>query len=187
MNTLTVDGSKANTYDFFDSDDLEQKSIIGSVLKNLALVGSMFLPVVGKPIIAASVASQSMGLLGTLGKMFLGSENKSANNLHAWAKTVNRHSSTEYASQNTWCWENMLNMIGDTVGQLSEQRFLFTHVPALFKGTKGIKARDTKTYDELVKARAAEIKEATGKDLNNVIETLKKGVVAGSDDALREL
>lgn len=39
-------------------------------------------------------------------------------------------------------------MIGDTVGQLAEQRFLFTHVPALLKGTKGIKAsRNTKTYE----------------------------------------
>lgn len=98
MNTLTVDGSKANRYDFFDSDDLEQKSFIGSTLKNLALVGSMFLPVVGKPIIAANIAAQSVGLLGTLGKMFLGSDNTTANNMHAWAKTVNRQAVTEYAS-----------------------------------------------------------------------------------------
>jgi hypothetical protein len=98
MNTLTVDGSAANKYDFFDSDGLEQKSFVGSTLKNLALVGSMFLPVVGKPIIAASIATQSAGLLGTLGKMFLGSENKTVNNLHGWAKPVNRQSSSEYAS-----------------------------------------------------------------------------------------
>lgn len=173
MNTLTVDGSAANKYDFFDSDDLEQKSAIGTVMKNLALVGSMFLPVVGKPIIAASIATQSAGLLGALGKMFLGSENKTANNLHAWAKTVNRQSVSEYASQNTWCWENMLNMIGDTVGQLAEQRFLFTHVPALFKGTKGIKARDTKTYQQLLKEGEAEIREKTTKDLQKAITSIK--------------
>ena len=173
MNTLTVDGSKANKYDFFDSDDLEQKSVIGTVMKNLALVGSMFLPVVGKPIIAASIATQSAGLLGALGKMFLGSENKTANNLHAWAKTVNRQNVSEYASQNTWCWENMLNMIGDTVGQLAEQRFLFTHVPALFKGTKGVKARDTKTYQQLLKEGEAEIREKTTKDLQKAITSIK--------------
>jgi hypothetical protein len=98
MNTLTVDGSKANKYDFFDSDDLEQKGIVSNVLKNLALVGSMFLPVVGKPIIAASIATQSVGLMGALGKMFLGSENETVNNMHAWAKTVNRQSVSEYAS-----------------------------------------------------------------------------------------
>ena len=182
MNTLTVDGSKANKYDFFDSDDLEQKSFIGNVMKNLALVGSMFLPVVGKPIIAASIATQSVGLLGALGKMFLGSENETVNNMHAWAKTVNRQAATEYASQNTWCWENLINMIGDTVGQLAEQRFLFTHVPALFKGTKGIKAKDTKTYNELVEKGAQEIREKTNKDLINSISKIK----AGSQEAFEK-
>lgn len=174
MNTLTVDGSVANRYDFFDSDDLGQKSFIGSTLKNLALVGSMFLPVVGKPIIAASIATQSVGLLGALGKMFLGSENETINNLHGWAKTVNRQSSSEYASQNTWCWENMINMIGDTVGQLAEQRFLFTHVPALLKGTKGIKAsRNTKTYEQLVKEGAEKIEKQTKSSLDEAIKAIK--------------
>lgn len=187
MNTLTVDGSKANKYDFFDSDDLEQKSFIGSVMKNLALVGSMFLPVVGKPIIAASIATQAVGLLGALDKMFLGSESETANNLHAWAKTVNRQSVSEYASQNTWCWENMLNMIGDTVGQLAEQRFLFTHVPALFKGTKGINARDTKTYNELVEKGAKEIQEKTNKDFIKSIQNIKAGSQEAMEKELTEL
>lgn len=187
MNTLTVDGSAANKYDFFDSDDLEQKSAIGTVMKNLALVGSMFLPVVGKPIIAASIATQSAGLLGALGKMFLGSDNETANNLHAWAKTVNRQSVTEYASQNTWCWENMLNMIGDTVGQLAEQRFLFTHVPALIKGTKGIKARDSKTYNELVEKGAAKIREKTTKDLNNALASIKATTMESLEQQRDEL
>ena len=173
MNTLTVDGSKANAYDFFDSDDLDQKNVIGSVMKNLALVGSMFLPVVGNYVAIASIATQSVGLMGALGKMFLGSDNETANNMHAWAKTVNRQTATEYASQNTWCWENLINMIGDTVGQLKEQRLLFTHAPALFKGTKGIKAQDTKKYDELVEKAANEIKEKTGKTLKEAINSIK--------------
>lgn len=172
MNTLTVDGSKVNRYDFFDSDDLEQKSFIGTTLKNLALVGSMFLPVVGKPIIAANIAIQAVGLLGTLGKMFLGSDNTTANNMHAWAKTINRQAVTEYASQNTWCWENLINMIGDTVGQLSEQRFIFTHVPALLKGTKGIKATASDaSYKALVEKEAANISQKTNK---NLLEAINK-------------
>ena len=175
MNTLTVDGSAANAYDFFDSDDLQQKSIIGNTMKNLALVGSMFLPVVGNYVAAASIATQSVGLLGALGKMFLGSENETANTLHAWAKTVNRQSTSEYASQNTWCWENLINMIGDTVGQLKEQRYLFTHVPALFKGTTGIKAQNTKTYESLVDDAAKEISKKTGKTLKEATEAIKHG------------
>ena len=185
MNILTVDGSKANKYDFFDSDDLEQKSFIGTTLKNLALVGSMFLPVVGKPIIAANVAAQSVGLLGALGKMFLGSESETANNMHAWAKTVSRQTATEYASQNTWCWENLINMIGDTVGQLAEQRFIFTHVPALLKGTKGIKAgKSDASYKALAEAEANKIKQATNKDLLLAVEKAK---TKGTTDALEEL
>lgn len=185
MNTLTVDGSKANRYDFFDSDDLEQKSFIGNTLKNLALVGSMFLPVVGKPIIAASVATQAVGLLGTLGKMFLGSDNETANNMHAWAKTVNRQSTTEYASQNTWCWENLINMIGDTVGQLAEQRFIFTHVPALLKGTKGIKAaKNDATYKSLVAKEAEKISQKTNKTL---VEAINKAKAKNDSNLIEEV
>ena len=74
MNTLTTDGSKWNKYDFFDSDDLTQKSIGGTVMKNLALVGTMFVPYVGPVVAGISVASQLVGLTGTLGKMLLGSD-----------------------------------------------------------------------------------------------------------------
>lgn len=188
MNTLTVDGSKFNKYDFFDSDDLEQKSAVGTVLKNLALVGSMFIPWnVGYVIRAASIASQSVGLMGALGKIFLGSDSEFANNTHAWAKTVNRQSSTEYASQNTWCWENILNLIGDSVGQIAEQRFIFTHVPALFKGTKGLKAQNAKTHKELVEKAAKEIQEKTGKDLAKAVEDLKSGLAVNPTKAFKEL
>lgn len=176
MNTLTVDGSSWNKYDFFDSDDLEQKSVIGNVMKNLALVGTMFIPYVGIPIRIASIATQSVGLLGALGKMFLGSDNEFINNMHGWSKTVNRQSSTEYAAQNTWCWENIINMIGDTVGQIAEQRVLFTHVPALFKGSKGkniITDKTDKTFKDLVEKGAKEIRENTTDDLTKAINSIK--------------
>ena len=133
-------------------------------MKNLALVGSMFIPYVGGFVTAANIAAQSVGLLGVLGKMFFGSDSEVANNMHAWAKTVSRHATTEYASQNTWCWENMINLVGDVVGQVKEQRFLFTHVPALIKGTKGIKAQNTKTYDDLIKEGAESFKQKTASD-----------------------
>lgn len=174
MNTLTVDGSKINRYDFFDSDDLEQKSVVGSVLRNLALVGSMFIPWgVGNVVKIASIATQSVGLMGALSKMFLGSENHFANNAHAWAKTVNRQSVSEYAAQNTWCWENLINLIGDSIGQIAEQRFLFTHVPALFKGTKGIDARKTDTYKQLLEKETKLIRQKTKKDLDKAIASIK--------------
>ena len=135
MNVLTTDGSWANKFDFFDSDDIAQKSFGGTVLKNLALIGSMFIPYVGPWIAGLSVAVQSAGFLATLGKMIVGSDDPTFNEIEGWAKSLNRQTAkTEYAQQNTWCWENLINLIGDVMGQLKEQRFLFETAPALLKG-----------------------------------------------------
>lgn len=136
MNVLTTDGSFWNKYDFFDSDDLNQKSIGGTVLKNLALVGTMFIPYVGPWIAGLSIATQAAGLLGTLGKMAGGSDAPTWSALEGWSKSVGRQgATTEYAQEHTWCWENFINLIGDVAGQLKEQRFIFEKVPYIFKGS----------------------------------------------------
>jgi hypothetical protein len=54
---FTTDGSAMNSIDFFDSDDMH-KSAMGTLAKNVALVGSMFLPVVG-PYVAGVVVLQN--------------------------------------------------------------------------------------------------------------------------------
>lgn len=136
MNVLTTDGSFANKFDFFDSDDLEQKSIGGSILKNTALVGSMFIPYVGPWITGISVATQLAGLGATLGKMITGSDNPVLSNIEGWSKSLNRQTAkTQYAQENVWCWENYINLIGDVAAQLTEQRFIFNNLPYIFKGT----------------------------------------------------
>jgi len=98
MNTLTTDGSFWNKYDFFDSDDIQQKSIGGTLLKNLALVGSMFIPYVGPWIAAVSVGTQSLGFLATLGKMAFGSDSPNLSAIEGWVNSVNRQTAkTDYA------------------------------------------------------------------------------------------
>lgn len=135
MNILTTDGSWINQYDFFDSDDINQKSIGGSVLKNLALVGTMFIPYVGPWITGLSLATQLAGVGATLGKMIVGSDSPTLSAIEGWSKSVNRQGAqTEYAQQNAWCWENFINLIGDVAGQLKEQRFIFEKIPYIFKG-----------------------------------------------------
>jgi hypothetical protein len=57
----------------------------------------MFIPYVGPVITGLSVATQTTGLLATLGKLVAGNENKTLNNIQGWAKSVNRQNSTEYA------------------------------------------------------------------------------------------
>ncbi len=168
MNVLTTDGSFWNKYDFFDSDDINQKSIGGTVLKNLALVGTMFIPYVGPWIAGLSIATQAAGLLGTLGKMAGGSDAPTWSALEGWSKSVSRQGATsEYAQEHTWCWENFINLIGDVAGQLKEQRFIFKKVPYVFKGAN-VMSEEGKAAKlaQLIKKQ----KEAT----NRTIETLRK-------------
>lgn len=191
LNTLTTDGSKWNKYDFFDSDDLQQKSIGGNVLKNLALVGTMFIPYVGPYIAGLSVATQLVGLFGTLGKMLSGSNSPTFSALEGWSKSVNRQTlKTQYAQENTWCWENFISLIGDVAGQLKEQRFIFEYAPAMFKGNSilgknGISnakkekfiAEQTAKYKELNTAKFEELvkRGATQQELNSFQDAINLG------------
>lgn len=162
MNTLTTDGSVWNKFDFFDSDDLDQKGVGSSLLKNAALVGSMFIPYVGPVITGLSVATQTAGLLATLGKLVAGNDSPTLNNIQGWAKSVNRQSATEYAQQHTWCAENFINMIGDTVGQLAEQRWIFKAAPVLFEGKNAWKVMSKDGYEALKKSKYAELQKTSG-------------------------
>ena len=168
MDTLTTDGSFWNKYDFFDSDDADQKSIGGSLLKNLALVGSMFIGGgVGTFITGLSVAQQSASLLATLGKMFLGSDNETLSSIEGWTESISRNSQTDYAKNNTLCWENFINLIGDVAGQLKEQRFIFKEVPSIIKPNLG---KDVETQE---KAIAKWLEKANKNTLNNIDELIK--------------
>lgn len=170
MNTLTTDGSVWNKFDFFDSDDLDQKGIGSSLLKNAALVGSMFIPYVGPVITGLSVATQTAGLLATLGKLVAGNDSPTLNNIQGWAKSVNRQSATEYAQQHTWCAENFINMIGDTIGQLAEQRWIFKAAPVLFEGKDAWKVMSKEGYDALKKSKFAELQKASNLTTDKLLQ-----------------
>lgn len=170
MNTLTTDGSVWNKFDFFDSDDLDQKGIGSSLLKNAALVGSMFIPYVGPVITGLSVATQTAGLLATLGKLVAGNDSPTLNNIQGWAKSVNRQSATEYAQQHTWCAENFINMIGDTIGQLAEQRWIFKAAPVLFEGKNAWKVMSKEGYDALKKSKLVELQKTSNLTTDKLLQ-----------------
>ena len=176
MNTITTDGSFWNQYDFFDSDDIKEKSFVGSVAKNLALVGSMFIPYVGWGIAGASVATQMFGLAGTLGKMLTGSDSPTFSAMEGWAKSFDRQSAkSEYAQQNMLCWENFINLIGDTTAQLREQRAIFKFAPAIFgKGKYGINSQhfgmNAETLREVEKKAAQEAMDLSKVNLAGVLK-----------------
>lgn len=192
FNTLTTDGSWWNQYDFLDSDDLNQKSVTGSVAKNLALVGSMFIPYVGWGIAAASVATQVVGLAGTFGKMLTGSENSTLSAMEGFAKSWDRQGAkTQYAQQNMLCWENFINLIGDVTAQLREQRAIFKFAPAILKGKYGAMGKEgsellqkEKTAQLMKEAYSNKSWEEVMKDMyksGKPVEYINKVLTSGTD------
>lgn len=133
-NILTEEGSWLNSLDFFDSDDLK-KSTFGTVMKELALVGTMFVPYVGPWVTGLGVALNSAKFLSVLGKMATGNDNSTLSAIEGWTTSMmNQGNVSEYAKHNPWSLENMIILAGDVASQLKEQRFIFEKVPAIFKG-----------------------------------------------------
>lgn len=175
MDIITEDGSWANQFDFFDSDGMKQKSVGASILKNLALVGTMYLPWVGPIITSISIGTQLLGLGATFYKMLTGSDSPTASAIEGWAKSVDRHNQTEYAQEHAWCWENMINLVGDVAAQLKEQRFIFEKAPMLFRGKFTNLMSQEGRAKELAKFQAKEIKIAQDRvaALKNVTQAQK--------------
>lgn len=130
--TLTVDGSKWNKIDFFDSDGLD-KSVSGTLFKAVAKVAPMFIPYVGQWYGFFGASAQLGKLLPVLYKAVNGiasgdiSDKKSteiANNIQGWFSKFD--SSTSDKNRNSfWNIENLGNIITDSSAQLFQQRFIF--------------------------------------------------------------
>lgn len=181
LNTITRDGSKFNKYDFFDSDDKE-KSLGGTLLKNIALVAPMFIPYIGPVYTGASIAVNSANFLSVLGKMFVGSDSAVLNDIEGFTESFSRQSlKSDYAKNNTWCWENFINLAGDVTAQLKEQRFLFQNVPALFKGKIGLTKENQKEAidkwaNDYFKSKMATIDDDMAKKSAEILNTKGKKI-----------
>ena len=168
---FTTDGSAINSIDFLDSDDMH-KSAMGTLAKNTALIGSMFLPGVGQYVAGLVVLQNSMQLASVLGKMLTNAENPVFNKLEGFAHFTNLHESKSQYSKDPdhmWSLENTINLIGDTVGQLQTQRFLFKYAPSLFKGKYGY----AKDGEELLKTeKFAELSKYNSTKLGKITDQL---------------
>lgn len=134
FDVLTTDGSVWNEYDFFDSDDLE-KSITGSLVRNIVKVAPAFIPYVAPWYIGARVGLETVNLFTKVGKMIAGSESPTLSSIEGFIKSTNL-STSDYGQQHMWAMENILNMGADVFTQLAEQRWLFEYAPSLMKGSK---------------------------------------------------
>ena len=137
-NILTKEDSWANKFDFFDSDDID-KSWIGTAIKNIVSIVPMFIPYVGPVYVGTGVVMELASLGTTLGKMAAGSDTPSLSKIEGFIQSINQPNTSEYATNNTWSLENLINMAGDAFKFIYTQRWVFKNSPALFKGRLGIK------------------------------------------------
>lgn len=172
---LTTDGSKANKYDFFDSDSLD-KSVFGSIMKNTFKIAPMFVPYVGPVYIGLGIANELAKVLPIIYKTTFGLAGAStdwANKLEGFAYSMDGGTS-EYAKQHPWAAENILNMVGDVAKQLYEQRWIFTNAPRLFK-SYGISSKNgtPSELDEQISKLANEYAQTAVKDIPKVLKSLE--------------
>lgn len=125
---LTSENSAINKYDFFDSDDLE-KSVAGTVAKNVASIIPMFIPyvntaysglLVGREL--AKTLPMAYGMVASLA----GDENPNsqlANTIAAYGQKFST-STSDYAQENTFSFENFGNLMSDVALQWGQQKFI---------------------------------------------------------------
>ena len=147
--TLTTDGSLANSFDIFDADDKEQS--IGKAVARMALKWA--------PLAIAGLASGGTSTLATaainFNKVYLGTtalltladavpmmykaaegivtNNEDPNQrsglwnvMNSWQSRSQSYKmgTSEYSKNKTFTWENVINMTSDVMLQLGQQRFI---------------------------------------------------------------
>lgn len=125
---ITDENSKLNSIDFMDSDDLE-KSVAGTVAKNVASIIPMFIPyvntaysglLVGREL--AKTLPMAYGMLASL----TGDQNPNsqlANTIAAYGQKFST-STSDYAQENTFSFENFGNLMSDIALQWGQQKFI---------------------------------------------------------------
>ena len=154
FDTLTVDGSNWNKFDFFDSDD-KKKTIAGTLVKNVIKTAPAFIPGINTWYVGARMAMNLTELMAKMGKVFGGSDNPTLSAIEGYIDSLS-FSSSDYAQgspeaekkPHVWSLENIINMGGDVFLQLAEQRWLFERGPSLFMGKAGYDSKAAKAMKD---------------------------------------
>jgi hypothetical protein len=119
FDTLTVDGEGINKYDFFDSDDIE-KSISGVIAKNVANLLPLFTPIGGvySTVLIAKEFAKAMPMLYGFATALTDKQEAPSwiNNIAAYG-TKFTGSTSQYAKENLFSFENFGNLISDVALQ----------------------------------------------------------------------
>lgn len=131
LDTLTKEGSYANKFDFFDSDDLK-KSITGSIVKAAVQAAPML---IGGPLstaytayyIASGLTDASAQILKTIDGLVNGASAKN-DSLYKWANSLQGYTGqwkagmSEYGKDNFFSLESLLGQAVDSLYQLKSQK-----------------------------------------------------------------
>ena len=141
---ITRDDSWINKLDFLDSDSLET-SVGKTIFKTLSQVALFAVPHVGPYMGAVKAVLDFGSVMPKLGKsldgLFTGdatdgSFGSAMEQMDAWMSRFDK-STTQYAKEHQWAFENIGDMIGSSAGQLYSQRCI-AQIPKLFKNSKNI-------------------------------------------------
>lgn len=141
---LTSENSIVNKYDFFDSDDLE-KSKTGVIAKNIAAALPMFIPYVGTfysgLMVARELAKSLPMVAGIVNGLAANNEGNSTllNTLAAYGQKFTS-STSDYAQENTFAFENFGNLMSDVALQWGQQKFVAQALSKITGGGKSVLA-----------------------------------------------
>lgn len=176
---LTSENSAINKYDFMDSDDLE-KSVAGTVAKNVAAIIPMLIPrvnsiysglLVGREI--AKALPMAYGMIST----FLGGEEDSqlANTIAAYGQKFTG-STSDYAQQKTFAFENFGNLMSDVALQWGQQKFIVNTFNKLKSGgEEAIKAATLNAQKKYADEAAKNLTAAGVAEPSGIVEMLATG------------
>ena len=160
---LTIDGSWINKYDFFDSDGLD-KSVAGTVMKNLAILAPMFIPGAGQyyagALVVREMAKTLPMLYGMAGLFDNDLEDSKLVNVISAVGNKFTGSTSDYAKEKMFSFENFGSLISDVALQWSQQQWIISNLSRINKATKATqeaaKAKALKEYTTRAKALMAQ-------------------------------
>ena len=165
LDYLTPEDLGVNKYDPFDSDDLE-KSVGGNIAKNVAAVIPMFIPYVNVAyagLLVGREISKSLPMLYGMIQGLQGSDevnSKLLNTIAAYGQTFTG-SSSDYAQQNVFSFENFANLMSDVALQWGQQKFIAQTFSKLTSGgNRAIESAYAKAQKEYVDRAARAIDDA---------------------------
>ena len=186
MDYLTPENAEINKYDFFDSDDLE-KSVGGTIAKNVAAVVPMLIPYVNTAyagLLVGREMSKALPMLYGIVNGLSGSDNtdsKLLNTLAAYGQTFTG-STSDYAQQNIFSLENFANLMSDVALQWGQQKFIAQTFSKLTSGgDRALKSAQTKAQIEY----ADRSKKAIDDAFSGKLPAEKMAAYIGTDDVMK--